>query len=290
MNSPRAILLTILGVLAILLAVSSFFTVHQTQTALVVRLGSPNRVVLEPGLSFKIPLAESVEYYDARILDLDPPGQDMVLVDQRRINVDSFARYKIVEPLKFFQAVKSEVGFRDRFGNILNGAVRDRVGRANLQNLLGDQRSSMMKDITEVVRRRAPEFGIELVEVRIGRTDLTEQVLQSTYNRMRSDRVAEAAQARGLGQESKSRIEAEADRERTVIIAEAEKELQTLLGTGEAESRKILNTAQGKDAEFYSFFRAMEAYRGSMGAGTTMVLSPDSEFFRYFNKLPAGAR
>jgi membrane protease subunit HflC len=128
------------------------------------------------------------------------------------------------------------------------------------------------------------------VEVRIGRTDLTEQVLQSTYNRMRSDRVAEAAQARGLGQESKSRIEAEADRERTVIIAEAEKQAQILIGEGEALSRSILNKAHGRDPEFYSFFRAMEAYRFSLGAGTTMVLSPDSEFFKFFDRLPASAK
>jgi modulator of FtsH protease HflC len=290
MNSPRTILLAILGVVVVLLASSSFFTVHQTQVAIVVQFGNPKDLIDKPGLSFKLPFIQTVEYFDARILDLDPAGQDMVLVDQRRINVDSFARYKIVDPLKFYQTVKSEVRFRDTFGNILNGAVRDRVGRADLQNLLGGERAAMMRDITDVVRRRAPEFGIEVIEVRIGRTDLTEQVLQSTYNRMRSDRVAEAAQARGLGQESKSRIEAEADRERTVIIAEAEKQLQTLLGTGEAQSRQILNAAQGKDPEFYSFFRAMEAYRGALGAGTTMVLSPDSEFFRYFDKLPAGAR
>ena len=290
MNSPRAVLLAIIGVVIVLIASGSFFTVHQTQVAIVVQFGNPKDVISEPGLSFKLPFIQDVEYFDARILDLDPAGQDMVLVDQRRINVDSFARYKIVDPLKFYQTVKSEATFRDRFGNILNGAVRDRVGRANLQNLLGSERAVMMRDITDVVRRRAPEFGIEVIEVRIGRTDLTEQVLQSTYNRMRSDRVAEAAQARGLGQESKSRIEAEADRERTVIIAEAEKELQTLLGTGEAESRRILNAAQGKDAEFYSFFRAMEAYRGALGAGTTMVLSPDSEFFKYFDRLPASAK
>jgi len=290
MNSPRTVLAVIIAVALILLASGSFFTVHQTQTALVVQLGNPQRVVTQPGLNFKLPFIQSVEYYDARILDLDPPGQDMVLVDQRRINVDSFARYKIVEPLKFYQTVRSETAFRDRFGNILNGAVRDRVGRADLQNLLGAERPSVMRDITEAVRRRAPEFGIEVVEVRIGRTDLTEQVLQATYNRMRSDRIAEAAQARGLGQESKSRIEAEADRERTVIIAEAERESQVLLGQGEAESRKILNAAHGKDPEFYSFFRAMEAYRGAIGSGTTMVLSPDSEFFRFFDSLPRGAR
>jgi membrane protease subunit HflC len=290
MSSPRSIILAIVAAAVVLLASGSFFTVHQTQTALVVQLGNPQRVVTAPGLNFKVPFIQSVEYYDARILDLDPPGQDMVLVDQRRINVDSFARYKIVDPLKFFQTVRSETGFRDRFGNILNGAVRDRVGRIDLKGLLDAERNQLMRDITEAVRRRAPEFGIEVVEVRIGRTDLTEQVLQSTYNRMRSDRVAEAAQARGLGQESKSRIEAEADRERTVILAEAEKEVQIQLGTGEAESRKILNAAQGKDAEFYSFFRAMEAYRGSIGSGTTMVLSPDSEFFKFFDRLPSGAR
>ena len=149
---------------------------QQTQVAIIFQFGNPRDVISSPGLSFKVPFIQNVEFFDSRILDLDPPGQDMVLVDQRRINVDSFARYKIVDPLKFYQSVKSEVRFRDTFGNILNGAVRDRVGRANLQNLLGDQRASMMKDITEVVRRRAPEFGIELVEVRIGRTDLTEQV------------------------------------------------------------------------------------------------------------------
>ena len=290
MNSPRSILLTILAVVIVILVSSSFFTVHQTQTAIVVQFGSPQDKVYQPGLSFKVPFIQTVEYFDSRILDLDPPGQDMVLVDQRRINVDAFARYKITEPLKFYQSVQNEVRFRDRFGNILNGAVRDRVGSSNLQNLLGSERSLMMRDITEAVRRRAPEFGVELIEVRIVRTDLTEQVLQSTYNRMRSDRVAEAAQARGLGQESKSRIEAEADRERTVILAQAEKESQIFMGEGEADSRKILNTAQGKDPEFYSFFRAMEAYRAALGPGTTMVLSPDSEFFKYFDKLPASAR
>jgi len=290
MNSPRTIIATIIGVALIIIASSSFFTVHQTQIALVVQLGEARRVISQPGLNFKLPFIQNVEYYDSRILDLDPSGQDMVLVDQRRVNVDSFARYRIVDPLKFFQSVKSELRFRDTFGNILNGAIRDRVGRIDLQNLLGAERASMMRDVTDVVRRRAPEFGVEVIEVRIGRTDLTEQVLQSTYNRMRSDRVAEAAQSRGLGQESKSRIEADADRERTIIFAEAEKEAQILIGAGEADSRQILNKAQGRDPEFYAFFRTLEAYRGSIGSGTTMVLDPSSEFFKYFDKLPSNVR
>jgi membrane protease subunit HflC len=290
MNSTRSIVIAVVAVILVILAASSFFTVHQTQIALVVQFGSVRDVVSQPGLSFKVPFIQNVEYFDSRILDLDPAGQDMVLVDQRRINVDSFARYKIVDPLKFFQTVRTEAGFRDRFGNVLNGAVRDRIGRTDLKNLLDAERGAIMRDITEAVRRRAPEFGIEVIEVRIGRTDLTEQVLQSTYNRMRSDRVAEAAQARGLGQEAKSRIEAEADREKTVILAEAEKEVQIALGAGEAESRQILNKAQGRDPEFYAFFRAMEAYRSSLGAGTTMVISPNGEFFKYFDRLPSGAR
>jgi membrane protease subunit HflC len=260
--------------------------VRQTEKAIVVRLGNPLRVEDQPGLHFKVPFIESIVPLDARILDLDPPGQDMVLVDQRRINVDSFARYRIVDPLKFIQSVPSENAFRDRFGNILNGAVRDRVGRADLRDLLGQGRAQIMRDIADVVRRRAPEFGVDVIEVRIGRTDLTEQVLQATYNRMRSDRTAEAAEYRGLGQEVKSRIEAEADAEKTIIIAEAEKQAQILVGDGEAKSREILNKAHGRDPEFYAFFRAMEAYRVSLGTGTTMVLSPDSEFFKFFDRLP----
>lgn len=284
--NPRVVLGVIAAVVILLVLSGSFFTVQQTQQALVLRLGNPKRVITDPGLQMKIPFLESAYYYDKRILDLDPQGQDMSLIDQRRINVDAFARYRIIDPLRFYQTVRSEPAFRDRFGNILNGSVRDAVGRADLADVLGAKRKDVMHEITEAVRRRAPEFGIEVVEVRIGRTDLTADTTQATFNRMRSDRMAEAADFRGRGQEQKSRIEADADRERTIILAEAEKESQTLRGEGEAESRKILNAAQGRDAQFYAFFRAMEAYRASLGEGTTMVLSPDSEFFRYFDALP----
>ena len=283
--NPRFILGFLLAAAILLLASGALFTVHQTQQALVLQFGEPKSVIAEPGLHFKVPLVQDVYYYDSRILDLDPQGQDMSLVDQRRINVDSFARYKIVDPLKFYQTVLTEAAFRDRFGNILNGSVRDALGRTDLADVLGTKRQSVMNEITQAVSRRAEEFGIKVVEVRIGRTELTADTTAATYNRMRSDRMAEAADFRGRGQEQKSRIEADADRERTVIIAEAEKESQTLLGDGEADSRRILNAAQGKDAEFYAFFRSMEAYRGALGDGTTMVLSPNSEFFKYFNKM-----
>jgi len=286
MMSTRTVLLGVAGIAVFMVLIGSMFTVHQTQQALVLQLGEPKRVITEPGLHFKLPFLQNVFYYDARILDLDPSGQDMSLVDQRRINVDAFARYKIVDPLKFFQTVQTETGFRDRFGSILNGSVRDAIGRALLTDMLGEKRQTVMREIGDAVRRRAPEFGVEVVEVRIGRTDLTQDTAQATYNRMRSDRIAEASEARGLGQEQKSRIEADADRDRTIIFAEAERTSQILLGDGEAESRRILNAAQGKDPEFYAFFRSLEAYRGSLGTGTTMVISPESEFFRYFSSPP----
>jgi modulator of FtsH protease HflC len=285
--NTRSIFGFVLVVVALLIASGAVFTVRQTQQALVLQFGEPKRVVTSPGLHFKLPLVQDVAYYDARILELDPQGQDMSLIDQRRVNVDSFARYRIVDPLKFYQTVGTEPAFRDRFSNILNSSVRDTLGGTDLADLLGAKRPDVMHEITQAVRRRAAEFGIEVVEVRIGRTELTADTTQATYNRMRSDRMAEAADFRGRGQEQKSRIEGDADRERTVILAEAEKESQTLRGEGEAESRRILNAAQGKDAEFYAFFRSLEAYRASLGDGTTLVLSPDSEFFRYFQKPPA---
>ncbi|MSO72019.1 MAG: protease modulator HflC [Rhodospirillaceae bacterium] len=283
--TPRIVAGFVIVVGALLLASGALFTVHQTQQALVLQFGEPKSVIAVPGLHFKLPFIQDVYYYDSRVLDLDPQGQDMSLVDQRRINVDSFARYRIVDPLKFYQTVLTETAFRDRFGNILNGSVRDAFGRTDLADVLGSKRQEVMHEITQAVSRRAEEFGIKVIEVRIGRTELTADTTQATYNRMRSDRMAEAADFRGRGQEQKSRIEADADRERTIIIAEAQKESQTLLGTGEAESRRILNAAQGKDAEFYTFFRAMEAYRGAFGEGTTMVLSPNAEFFKYFNNM-----
>ncbi|MBX7198202.1 MAG: protease modulator HflC [Rhodospirillaceae bacterium] len=284
--STRSIFGIIVAVVVLLMASSAMFTVRQTHQALVLQFGEPKRVITEPGLHFKVPLFQNVIYYDKRVLDLDPAGQDMSLIDQRRINVDSFARYRIVDPLKFYQTVLTENAFRDRFGSILNGSVRDNLGRTDLADVLGAERPEVMHEITTAVRRRAAEFGIEVLEVRIGRTDLTADTTQATYNRMRSDRMAEAADFRGRGQEQKSRIEGDADRERTVILAEAEKESATLRGEGEAESRRILNSAQGRDPEFYGFFRSLEAYRASLGDDTTVVLSPDSDFFRYFSRPP----
>lgn len=287
MKSGKLLALGIFVLVGAIALTGTLFTVHQTQQAIVLQLGETKRVIVEPGLHYKIPVLQNVIYYDNRVLDIDPPSQEMPLVNQLRIIVDAFARYKIVDPLKFYQTVRTEIGFRDRFGTILNGSVRDALGQAQLGDLLTDKRTEVMQEITRGVSRRAPEFGVEIVDVRIGRTDLPVETSQSVYNRMRSDRIAEAALLRAQGQETKARIEAEADRERTIILADAEREAQIQLGLGEAESRQVLNEAHGKDPEFYGFLRSMEAYRESLGDGTTMILSPDSEFFKYFGSLPA---
>lgn len=287
MNSGKLLALGVFVLVGAVALTGTLFTVHQTQQAIVLQLGETKRVIVEPGLHYKIPLLQNVIYYDNRVLDLDPPSQEMPLVNQLRIIVDAFARYKIVDPLKFYQAVRTENGFRDRFGTILNGSVRDALGQAELADLLTKKRVEVMQEIDRGVSRREAEFGIEVVDVRIGRTDLPPETSQSVYNRMRSDRIAQASLLRGQGQETKARIEAEADRERTIILADARREAQIQLGQGEAESRQILNDVHGKDPEFYAFMRSMEAYRGSLNEGTTMILNPESEFFRFFDALPA---
>lgn len=281
--------LAIVGVILLVAAVtglSAAYTVHQTEQALVLQFGNPVRVVRDPGLHFKIPFVQNVQFYDRRTLALDPPSQEVPLIDQKRIIVDSYARYRIVEPLTFYKTVRTENGLIARFGAILNATVRDTLGSSELADLLTERRSEVMQTISTTVRERSAEFGIEVIDVRIGRTDLPSQTSQSVFNRMRSDRVAQAAKIRAEGEQIKARIEAEADRERTVILAEGRKTAEILSGEGDAERNTVLATAYKRDPEFFRFYRSLEAYRQSIGEGTTMVLSPESEFFKYFNSLP----
>ncbi len=276
------ILIAVIGVVAY----NSLFIVHQTRQALVLQFGNPVRVEQEPGLSFKVPFLQNVDYYDRRVLDLDPPVQEIILADQKRVNVDAFARYKIVDPLEYRKRAGTDANFRDVFGQRLNSAIRAEIGRILLGDMLTDKRARIMADIAQLMKDNAKEFGVEVIDVRIGRTDLPEDTAQSVYNRMRSDRVASAAQLRAVGEQQKLRIQAEADRKRTVIIAEAQRTSEILRGQGEGERNRILVEAQGRDPEFFAFYRSMEAYGTSLGGNTTWVLSPDSEFFRYFNEMP----
>ena len=279
------ILLIITGVVVVIggiVAFDALYTVHQTQQALVLQFGRPVQVVREPGLHVKLPLLQDVEYFDKRVLDLDPPAQEVILADQKRINVDAFVRYRIVDPLEFKRKALTQANFIQVFGGQLNASVRAEVGRTLLGDMLSERRDDIMGLITERLKRQAPDFGIEVVDVRIGRTDLPQTTSQSVYNRMRSQRVAQAAQLRSEGAEIKARIQAQADRERTVIIAEAQRQAQIQRGEGEGQQTKILSDAFGQDPKFFAFYRSMEAYGAALGDGTTMVLSPDSEFFRYF--------
>ena len=277
--------LAILGLIVIavgVVAYSGLFTVHQTQQALVLQFGNPIRTVPDPGLHFKLPFVQNVEYYDRRILDLDPPVQEVILADQKRVNVDAFARYKIVDPLEFRKRAVTDQNFRQVFGNRLNAAIRAEIGKILLGDMLTEKRAQVMGVISRQMKAQAAEFGTEVTDVRIGRTDLPEETAQAVYNRMRSDRVADAAKLRAQGEEQKLKIQALADKERTIILAEAQRQSEILRGHGEGERNRILGEAFGKDPEFFDFYRSMEAYGEALGEGTTMVLTPDSEFFRYF--------
>jgi membrane protease subunit HflC len=281
--------LAIFGValaLIALLASASLFTVRQTEQVIVVQFGNPREVIRDPGLHFKIPFIQQVLTYDSRILSLNPRGQEVPLVDQKRIIVDSFARYRIVDPLQFYKSVVTTRVFEDRFGALLNSAVRDNLGSSELGDLLTEKRALVMQAITDTMRKRADEFGVEVIDVRIGRTDLPPQTSQSVFDRMRSSRIALAKQLRAEGEELKLKIQAEADRDRTVLLAEARKTAETLRGEGDAQRNSVLANAYGRDPEFFRFYRSLDAYRNALDSNTTMVLSPDSEFFRYFNALP----
>ena len=284
---------TVLAIIGLIVAVAGFvayasmFTVHQTQQALVLQFGNPIRAVPEPGLHFKMPFIQNVEYYDRRILDLDPPVQEVILADQKRINVDAFARYKIVDPLEFRKRAVTNANFLQIFGNRLNAEIRAEIGKILLADMLTEKRAQVMGIITKHMKGQAAEFGTEVVDVRIGRTDLPDETAQAVYNRMRSDRVAHAAKLRAEGEEQKLKIQALADKERTIILAEAQRQSEILRGQGEGERNRILGEAFGQDIEFFDFYRSMEAYGEALGEGTTMVLSPDSDFFRFFGSEKA---
>lgn len=284
MSNLRLIIAGLAVIVAGVILFSCVYTVHETRQALILEFGQPRHEERNPGLHFKLPW-RSATYYDRRVLSLDPPAQEIILADQKRIIVDAYVRYRIVSPLKFRQRADTEQNFISIFGRRLNSAVRAQVGRIVLADVLSSERDDVMADITEQLKSQATEFGISVVDVRIGRTDLPDTTSESVYNRMRSSRVAQAAKLRSEGAEVKARIQADADRERTVILAEARRDAQILRGEGEAQKTTILIDAFSRDPEFFAFYRSLEAYGEALGEGTTMVLSPDSEFFRFFNDL-----
>ena len=279
---PLGILVVALGVLAF----DAFFTVHQTKQAIVLQFGAVKRVVSEPGLSVKIPFIQDVRYIEKRVLNFDPEPERVILADQRPLIVDSFSRYRITDPNTYIQRVSSERALLDRLGPIVNDTVRAVFGDVNLASVLSEERADLMDQVRKRVNSAAQDFGIEIVDVRIGRADLAPDVSESVYNRMRAERERDAAEFRAQGQEQYDRITSAAEREATVIRAEARRESEILRGQGEGERTAILNDAYGQDAEFFRFYRSMQAYEQSFdGENSYMVLSTDSDFFRYFDDV-----
>ncbi|HEV7372660.1 protease modulator HflC [Arenibaculum sp.] len=282
----------IAGILVLLVGVVAFaslFTVNETQQVLVLRLGEPRRQIQTPGLQAKVPLIENLVVYDRRVLDLDPPVEQVILADQKRLDVDAFARYRIADPLRFYQTVRDEATLEQRLNTIVTSALRRVLGNVTLLTILSDERTQVMADISQRVNEEAQRFGIEIVDVRIRRADLPEETSQAIFARMRSEREREAAEARAQGQEQAQQIRSRADRERTVIIAESQRDSQILRGEGDNQALRILAEASGRDPEFYSFYRTLQAYRESLNKDdTTFVLSPTGDFFRFFRDVDAG--
>lgn len=278
-------------VIAAIVGFASLFTVHQTQQALVVQFGNPVRPVPVPGLHFKLPFIQDVLYFERRVLDLDPPKQQVILSDQKRLDVDAFARYRIVNPLLFYQSVVNEAGARSRLSQIVNGAARGVLGNESLERVLSDKRADIVEAIRVQVNQAARQFGIEIVDVRLRRADYPAETSQAIFNRMKSEREREAKEFRAEGAEVAQQIRADADRQKVVILAEAARRAQILRGEGDGTAIKLYADAFGLDQEFFAFYRTMEAYRASLGNGdATMVLSPDSDFFRFFGDMSGGTR
>lgn len=274
---------------AALAAYFSMFIVHQNEQVMVLEFGAPSRIIDQAGLYWKIPVVESVEYFDKRILDLDTAPQELFSSDQNKLIVDSFARYRIIDPLKYYQTVRNERGVRSRVGPILDSSLRRVLGSATFAEAVRDKREQLMELIQQQVNAEANNFGIAIVDVRIKRVDLPPQNSASIYERMKTERQREAAELRAIGEERSRRIRAEADKQATVIRAEAERDGRRLRGDGDAEKTRITNEAFSKDPEFYQFLRSMEAYEQALKRGDTrLVISPDSEkfrdFFRYFSE------
>jgi membrane protease subunit HflC len=282
--------LIVLAVIAFIVYLSVFI-VDQRQQALVLRfgqvvapIGGDLKPITQPGLYYKLPLIDNVVYFEKRILDLDSPPLEVIASDQKRLVVDAFGRYRIVNALLFYQSVGTVERARERLSPVLNSAVRRVLGDATFIQLVRDERAELMTKITQQVDREARGLGIQIVDVKIRRADLPPENSQAIYQRMQTERQRQATEIRAQGEQAARRIRAEADRQATVIVADANGEASRLQGDGEAERNRIYADAYNKDPDFFAFYRSMLAYETGLKSGDTrLLLSPNSEFFRYFN-------
>jgi len=269
-----------------LLIYSTFFIVKETHQAIVLQLGEPKKVYKDAGLYFKIPLIQNVHFLDKRVIDIDAPAEEVIALDQKRIIVDAYAKFIINDPLKFYISVGNERIAQSRLASIINAKIRGVLGKENLVNLISTNRNKLMSQITKDVAEEAKDFGIDVIDVRIKRADLPSANSEAIFKRMQTERTREAKEFRAQGFEVGQTIKSIADKEVAIILADARKTAQITRGEGDGLRNKIFAEAFGRDPEFFSFYRAMQSYEKSLisGSETSLVLSPDSEFFRYFGE------
>jgi modulator of FtsH protease HflC len=292
-------LIVVLGALAaIVLAIvslSTFYTINPTEQAIVLKFGAPVAIETEPGLHSKLPGVETIEYIDKRLLSVEAPPEEVIAQDKKRLVVDAFARWRIIDAIRFYQTAQDKDAAVERLTTILSSTVRDVLGAHSFSAVLSEKRAQIMRDIGDNMNRETREFGIEVVDVRIRHADLPQKNSDAIFQRMQQERKREANEFRAEGSEISQRIKARADREATVLIAEATRESDILRGEGDAEKTRVLGDAYGQDPDFFAFYRSMQAYQDALpGNNTSVVLSPNSEFFRYFlqtqGSAPAKAR
>jgi modulator of FtsH protease HflC len=273
-------------------AFNTFFVVEQREQALITQFGEPRLpVIQEPGLAWKVPFVQTVIFFDKRILELDAPPEEVIASDRRRIVVDSFARYRIVNPLRYYQSVRTDAVARQRLSSILSSSLRGVLGKKSFAALLSAERPQLMQSIRDQIKAQALGLGIDIVDVRIRRADLPKENLESVFGRMQTERQREAAGIRASGDEESIRIKSTADKDVTIIKANATRKSEILRGEGDAEKNRVLGNAYGQDREFFEFYRTLKAYEASIGgSNTTMVISPDSPFFKYFQRGHTGTR
>ncbi|MGJ0502625.1 MAG: protease modulator HflC [Methylocystis sp.] len=287
MKSGLLFTLAVAALLAVIALAGALFTVSQTEQALVLRFGEPvpgRGLITEPGLHFKFPLVENVVLFDNRILDVESPNLEVLAADNQRLEVDSFIRYRIIDALRFYQTVNSVMGANNQLGSVLNSAVRRVLSEANQQQIVRDERAALMVKIREQADREARKFGVQVVDARIRRVDLPQQISEKVFGRMQTERQREAAEYRAQGSEQAQKITAKADRDVIVLKAEAQRQADQTKGEGDAERNRIFAEAFGRDPDFFAFYRSMQAYESAFKPGETrFLISPRSEFFRFFS-------
>ena len=278
------------GAIALLVAVWNLavFTVPQWMQAMVVQLGEPVRVVQEPGLYWKIPFIQQVTYFDRRLLDYDAASKDILTVDKQQLSVDNYSRWRIADPLQFYRTVRDERGAQSRLDDIVYSDLRETLGRHTLRDIVSDKRDQLMADVTARSAEKAKVYGIEIVDVRIKRADLPEKNEQTVFGRMRSERERQAKKFRAEGDEEARKIRSESDKQVQILLADATQQGEVIRGEGDANATRIFAEAYGRDPDFYAFQRTLEAYRTALATGTTVILSPKSEFFRFLERAESG--